>query len=55
MKKMWQEPKLEVLNVSSTMGGPGLLIPDAFCTSNEPGHPLDVTQSPQTCWAPQGS
>jgi hypothetical protein len=29
MKKQWQEPKLEVLNVSMTMAGPGVKTPDA--------------------------
>lgn len=28
-KKAWQQPALEVLNVSMTMAGPGLKTPDA--------------------------
>ncbi|WP_430509954.1 paeninodin family lasso peptide [Gottfriedia solisilvae] len=28
MKKEWQKPELEVLNVGMTMGGPGIKIPD---------------------------
>ncbi|WHX41404.1 paeninodin family lasso peptide [Mesobacillus sp. AQ2] len=29
MKKQWQRPELEVLNVSMTMAGPGIKTPDA--------------------------
>jgi len=29
MKKQWQKPELEVLNVSMTMSGPGIKTPDA--------------------------
>lgn len=29
MKKQWQKPELEVLNVSMTMAGPGIKTPDA--------------------------
>ncbi len=29
MKKQWQTPELEVLNVSMTMAGPGISTPDA--------------------------
>lgn len=29
MKKQWQKPELEVLNVSLTMAGPGIKTPDA--------------------------
>jgi hypothetical protein len=28
MKKIWQKPELEVLNVAMTMAGPGLKTPD---------------------------
>lgn len=28
-KKTWQQPQLEVLNVSMTMAGPGVAKPDA--------------------------
>lgn len=34
MKKEWQTPKLEVLNINMTMGGPGIMIPDAV--QNDP-------------------
>ncbi|SIQ22564.1 hypothetical protein SAMN05878482_101685 [Peribacillus simplex] len=34
MKKEWQTPKLEVLNINMTMAGPGITIPDA--TQNDP-------------------
>lgn len=29
MKKIWEQPELEVLNVSMTMAGPGIKTPDA--------------------------
>jgi len=29
MKKEWQSPVLEILNVSMTMAGPGIKTPDA--------------------------
>ncbi|WHY96082.1 paeninodin family lasso peptide [Peribacillus simplex] len=29
MKKAWQKPELEVLNVNMTMAGPGITTPDA--------------------------
>ncbi|MDN4526745.1 paeninodin family lasso peptide [Fictibacillus fluitans] len=29
MKKQWEKPSLEVLNVNMTMAGPGLKTPDA--------------------------
>ncbi|MGM0874206.1 MAG: paeninodin family lasso peptide [Bacillota bacterium] len=29
MKKEWQTPELEVLNINMTMAGPGLKTPDA--------------------------
>lgn len=29
MKKAWQQPQLEVLNVNQTMAGPGVQIPDS--------------------------
>ncbi|CAM4183048.1 hypothetical protein FHS16_000097 [Paenibacillus endophyticus] len=29
VKKAWQQPALEVLNVNMTMAGPGLATPDA--------------------------
>ncbi|RDI45695.1 paeninodin family lasso peptide [Falsibacillus pallidus] len=29
MKKVWEEPKLEVLDVKMTMAGPGKATPDA--------------------------
>ncbi|KOR79795.1 paeninodin family lasso peptide [Peribacillus frigoritolerans] len=34
MKKEWQTPKLEVLNINMTMGGPGIMIPDGV--QNDP-------------------
>lgn len=36
MRKEWQEPKLEVLNVKMTMAGPGLTIPDSFQPDPDP-------------------
>ncbi|WP_134702561.1 paeninodin family lasso peptide [Ammoniphilus sp. YIM 78166] len=30
MKKQWQKPALEVLDVKMTMAGPGVTTPDAF-------------------------
>ncbi|MHA6485256.1 paeninodin family lasso peptide [Paenibacillus sp. strain BS8-2] len=30
VKKAWQQPGLEVLNVNMTMAGPGIAKPDAF-------------------------
>ncbi|MFD0588410.1 paeninodin family lasso peptide [Paenibacillus sp. GCM10027627] len=30
MKKEWQQPQLEVLNVNLTMAGPGIARPDAY-------------------------
>lgn len=38
MKKHWQEPKLEVLNISMTMAGPGIKTPDAV--QPDPDAPL---------------
>ena len=38
MKKQWQEPKLEVLNISMTMSGPGIKTPDAV--QPDPDAPL---------------
>ncbi len=35
MKKTWQNPTLEVLDVKSTMGGPGNAVVDSFCTNNQ--------------------
>ncbi|WP_019383188.1 paeninodin family lasso peptide [Cytobacillus oceanisediminis] len=29
MKKQWQKPELEVLNINMTMAGPGIKTPDA--------------------------
>jgi hypothetical protein len=29
MKKQWQKPELEVLNVNMTMAGPGIRTPDS--------------------------
>ncbi|MEA3573918.1 paeninodin family lasso peptide [Peribacillus frigoritolerans] len=34
MKKEWQTPKLEVLNINMTMAGPGITIPDSV--QNDP-------------------
>lgn len=36
MKKQWQEPKLEVLDLKMTMAGPGLRIADEF--NDDPDH-----------------
>ncbi|MBT2616223.1 MULTISPECIES: paeninodin family lasso peptide [Bacillaceae] len=30
MKKEWEKPKLEILNVNLTMAGPGRRLPDAI-------------------------
>jgi hypothetical protein len=32
MKKVWQEPALEVLDINMTMAGPGIKAPDALQT-----------------------
>ncbi|MBH5317283.1 paeninodin family lasso peptide [Paenibacillus sp. GSMTC-2017] len=34
MKKTWQQPTLEVLNVNLTMAGPGIAVPDS--AQNDP-------------------
>lgn len=38
MKKQWQQPSLEVLDVSLTMAGPGIKTPDAV--QPDPDAPL---------------
>lgn len=39
MKKDWNKPVLEVLNVTMTMAGPGLKTPDAV--QPDPNAPVD--------------
>ncbi|WP_041580310.1 paeninodin family lasso peptide [Bacillus sp. 1NLA3E] len=39
MKKQWKQPVLEVLDVSMTMAGPGIRIPDAV--QPDPDAPLN--------------
>jgi hypothetical protein len=34
MKRAWQKPELEVLDISMTMNGPGNANPDCFDVSN---------------------
>ncbi|MFE4350606.1 paeninodin family lasso peptide [Peribacillus butanolivorans] len=40
MKKEWQTPKLEVLNINMTMAGPGLTIPDSTISDVDETHHL---------------
>lgn len=35
MKKEWQKPELEVLNINMTMAGPGIKTPDAAQTDGD--------------------
>ncbi|MGJ9459032.1 paeninodin family lasso peptide [Oceanobacillus sp. CF4.6] len=35
MKKEWNQPLLEILDVSMTLGGPGRAINDSYCTNNQ--------------------
>ncbi|GKU75820.1 paeninodin family lasso peptide [Paenibacillus sp. L3-i20] len=41
MKKTWQQPQLEVLNVNQTMAGPGTAKPDALQT--DPDEPVNYS------------
>lgn len=35
MKKAWNNPSLEVLDIRVTLGGPGNAIDDSLCTNNQ--------------------
>lgn len=35
MRKSWNNPSLEVLDISVTLGGPGNAIDDSYCTNNQ--------------------
>ncbi|WP_152619470.1 paeninodin family lasso peptide [Cohnella kolymensis] len=41
MKKIWQKPLLEILDVSMTMAGPGRVIADTM-TVHDPDEGIDV-------------